>query len=359
MLDDVIIADATAHGFNWADENQAIPETARIVEAAYNFHRFISADPQLYLTREEYVRDWPVTDVSDTLFYEAGVDLISHHGTPIFDFFVDGQTATSKGYELKQRYPGRTLAYAAINPFVMNSATEIRDCIDRVADEGADGLKIYAARYANGNTYSQRLDDELHAYPAIERALSRGITVIATHKAVPLGPVHYEPYGVSDVPLACATFPQMRFEVVHTGMAFVEETVYLAAAFPNCYFNLENSFSLIAPAPRRFAEFFGALLAAGAENRILFSGGMAMNHPLIALRAFLDFEMPTDLVEGFGFPQVTDEIRRKVLGENYLRMHGIDPAEFRARIADDEVSKKQQAGLAPPWSHIRTAGVGR
>jgi hypothetical protein len=239
----------------------------------------------------------------------------------------------------------------------MDSASEIRDCIDRVADEGADGLKIYAARYANGKTYSQRLDDEQHAYPAIERALERGITVIATHKAVPLGPVHYEPYGVSDVPLACSTFPQMRFEVVHTGMAFVEETIYLAATFPNCYFNLENSFSLIAPAPRRFAEFFGALLAAGAEDRILFSGGMAMNHPLIAIRSFLDFEMPADLVEGFGVPPVTDEIRRKVLGVNYLRLHGIDPQEFRARIAGDEVSSRQKEGLAAPWSHLRATGA--
>jgi uncharacterized protein len=353
MLNDVIIADATAHGFNWADSNHAIAGTAGVVETVYNFHRFISADTALHLTREEFIRDWPVQQVADVLFFESGVDLICHHGTPIFDFFIDGQTRTSKGYELKQIYPGRALAYAAINPFVMDSESEIRECIDRVADEGADGLKIYAARYSDGKTYSQRLDDESHAYPAIERALERGINVIATHKAVPLGPVHYEPYGVSDVPLACATFPEMRFEVVHTGMAFVEETVYLASAFPNCYFNLENSFSLIAPAPRRFAEFFGALLAAGAEDRILYSSGMAMNHPLIALRSFLAFQMPEDIVEGFGVPRVTDEIRRKVLGENYLRMHGIDPTEFRERIVGDEVSIKQQAGLAAPWSHIR------
>jgi predicted TIM-barrel fold metal-dependent hydrolase len=155
------------------------------------------------------------------------------------------------------------------------------------------------------------------------------------------------------MPLACAQFPEMSFEVVHTGMAFVEETVFLAMTQPNCFFNLETSFATIGRQPRRFAEFIGALLSYGAADRLLYASGMSLVHPLHSLRAFMEFEMPADLVRGRGYPEMTDDIRRLILGENFLRMHGIDSAELRSAIADDEVSQRQAKGLEPAWSNVR------
>jgi predicted TIM-barrel fold metal-dependent hydrolase len=353
MLNTMIVADATAHCYNWSTPNMKSGEAPAIRDAAYGFHQLLTGGPELRLTKDEFARNWQIDEVASTLYLEAGVDLIAYHGTPIYDYWLDGHSATDKGYELKRRFPGRALVYAAFNPFVLDSVSQIRDTVDAAAEAGADGLKLYAARYDAGRTFPQRLDDEKYAFPAIERALERGIRVVATHKALPVGPVHYEPYGVSDLPLACAAFPGMRFEVVHAGMAFVEETAFLAATHPNCYFNLETSFATIRPAPRRFAEFLGALLAAGAQDRILYSSGMSMAHPRIALDSFARFSMPRDLVEECGIPELTDEIRRGILGENYLRLHGIDPGGFRTAIAADAISRRQAAGHAEPWSHLR------
>jgi predicted TIM-barrel fold metal-dependent hydrolase len=331
----------------------ASSESPAIRDAAFGFHQLLTGDPALLLTKDEFARNWQIDEVADTLYLEAGVDLIAYHGTPIHDYWHDGHSATDKGYELKRRFPERTLVYAAFNPFVLDSVSQIRDTVDAAAEAGADGLKLYAARYDRGRTFPQRLDDEKYAYPAIERALERGIKAVATHKALPVGPVHYEPYGVSDLPLACAVFPQMAFEVVHAGMAFVEETAFLAASHPNCYFNLEISFAMIRPAPRRFAEFLGALLAAGAQDRIFYSSGVSMVHPRIALESFAGFTMPRDLVDDYGIPDLTPEVRRGILGENYLRLHGIDPGQFRTATADDAISRGQAAGAAEPWSHLR------
>jgi uncharacterized protein len=332
MLGDMIVADATMHGYNWAESNLAVPEAAPIVEASYGLHHLLTSDPSLELTYDEFVRDWPIDQAAETLYFEGGVDLVCHHGTPIHDFFFDGHADTEKGFELKKRFPGRSLAYGAINPFVLDDAAAIRREVDRLVDAGSDGLKLYAGRYVGGKTYAQRLDDEKHAYPMIERALERGVRAIATHKAVPLGPVHYEPYGVADIPGPCAEFPEMNFEIVHAGMAFVEETAFLAASFPNCWFNLETSFAMIRPAPRRFAQLLGALLAMGAADRILYASGLSLVHPLVALRAFAEFEMPQDLVEEFGLPPLTDEVKRKILGENLLRLHGMDVEATKARV---------------------------
>jgi len=358
MLDNMIIADATAHGFNWTPENLAVKESERIVTGSWAFHQGVTADyPELMLTEAEFKQDWQSPDVAEGLFYEAGIDVICHHGTPIYDFFKDGHAATHKGFELLQQYPQRVVAYAAMNPWQYDSAREIRDEVDRLVDLGATGLKIYAARYAGGTTLSNRMDDERYAYPMIERAIERGVKAVASHKAIPIGPVNYEPYGVSDFPLACARFPEMNFEVVHSGMAFLQETAFLASSQPNCYFNLETSFAIQTKQPRRFAELLGTLLRAGAGERIMYASGFSLFHPLLALRAFMDFEMPEDLVTGFGMPRMTDAIRANILGLNFFRLHGIDPMEFRAATQHDEVAERQAHGLEEPWSNMRARAL--
>ncbi len=38
-------------------------------------------------------------------------------------------------------------------------------------------------------------------------------------------------------------------------------------------------------------------------------------------------------VEGYGYPQLTERAKRKILGENLLRLSGMDPDETRQRLA--------------------------
>jgi predicted TIM-barrel fold metal-dependent hydrolase len=361
MLNDMLIADATAHCYNWTQENVAVPEAQPVVSGSWAHHQYVSADrPELLLTEAEFKQDWQGADLAPTLFFEAGIDLIGYHGTPIWDFFKDGHSDSEKGFVLRREYPNRVIAYAGMNPWGFETAREIRAEVDRLADAGATGLKLYAARYVNGATLANPMDDEKHAYPMIERAIERGIRAIASHKALPVGPVRYQPYGVDDFPAACAAFPEMNFEIVHAGMAFLEETTFLASCHKNCYFNLETSFSIITKQPRRFAQLIGALLMAGGQDRIVYASNFGMFHPILALESFLEFEMPEDLVADYDFPVLTDEVKAKILGLNYLRMHGIDPVEFRAAIADDPVSKRQANGLEVPWSNLRerAASVG-
>jgi predicted TIM-barrel fold metal-dependent hydrolase len=345
----MILCDGVVHGYNWTPENWAVPEAAMGAAAGAGFHSFLTPDDSTRLSQEEFLRDWKPEELEEILFAESPLDLVAHHGTPIWDFFKDGHSDTEKGFELKKKNPNRVLVYGAANPFEGDKA--LRD-LEELADRGADAIKVYAARYQEGRTYEQRLDDPEFGYPFIQKALDLGIKVIATHKAMPFGPVRSAPYGVQDLPEACSIFPEMTFEVVHTGFAFVEDTAFLAA-LPNCWFNLEAAVSLIYNAPRRFAEFIGLFMQSGAADRIVFASGCTLAHPRPLIEKLLEFEMPEDLVEGFGYPQMTDEIKRGILGENYLRMHGIDKDSFLASIEDDQWSQRQQAGLAEPWSHHR------
>jgi hypothetical protein len=74
------------------------------------------------------------------------------------------------------------------------------------------------------------------------------------------------------------------------------------------------------------------------------------------LEAFLEFEMPADLIEGYGFPPLTEETKRKLLGENYCRLHGLDVDDVKASVANDDwAQRRSEAGSPEPWASLRRA----
>jgi uncharacterized protein len=350
MVGDVIVADATVHAYNWSEENYAIPIASMTTAAGVGFHGWLTTDEASKLTEAEFRRNWLAKELEQALFFESPVDIAAHHGTPIWDYYKDGHSDTNKGIELRELQPDRTIVYGAVNPF--HGERCLRDVERLVKEHNVDGIKVYAARYDQGKTYEQRLDDPEFGYPFIEKCLELGVRVIATHKAVPFGPVRSEAYNVRDLPEVCAVFPEMNFEIVHAGFAFVEDTAFLAG-FPNVWLNLEFSAALVTKAPRRVAEFVGHFATMGGADRILFSTTCTLLHPKFVIEEFMKLEMPEDLIEGFGYPEITPELMRGFMGENYLRLHQIDPNEFRARVADDAVSRAQAGELPAPWSHLR------
>jgi hypothetical protein len=100
----------------------------------------------------------------------------------------------------------------------------------------------------------------------------------------------------------------------------------------------------------------GRFLLHGAEDRIVFSTGCPLVHPAPMIQQFLDFEMPKDLVEGQGYPEFSDEIKRKVLGQNFLNLHGIDADELREKTKDDEWSRRRaEEGTVDTWDNLRAS----
>jgi hypothetical protein len=92
----------------------------------------------------------------------------------------------------------------------------------------------------------------------------------------------------------------------------------------------------------------------GGEDRILWASGAMFAHPQVVLEAFRDFEMPQDLVEGYGFPPLTEQAKRKMLGENYCRLHGLDVDELKKNVANDEWARQRHDAPSPePWSTVR------
>jgi predicted TIM-barrel fold metal-dependent hydrolase len=166
-----------------------------------------------------------------------------------------------------------------------------------------------------------------------------------------------EHYKVDDIDRACMAFPNLNFEIVHGGMAFLEETAWQLARFPNVYVNLEITCALAATRPGAFLHAMAALLGPGgasAVDRILWGTGAMAFHPQPLLETFVrEFAFPEPLVASTGLPQIDRPAKRKILFENYARTTGLDLQARLEATRDDGFARRRRAGPAAPFSTSR------
>jgi len=350
------VVDAVIHGYNLTESNM-VGSGASMEEFAvgvYHHHKMFSpADEYFHLTQAEFIDDWAPEDLAHAVFAESSADMAVYHTVPMFDFWKDGSSPLEKGLAMRAKHPGRVLVYGAVNP--LNTREAATEAKRQVEELGVDGIKLYPASYYAGKTIGWRMDDPVIAFPIFEQLLELGITNVAVHKAMPLGPAPLGPFKVDDVAGAAHEFPDMNFQIVHGGYAFVEETALMLHKFPNIYVNLEATASYAMRRPKLFAQAIGEFLYWGTPEQIIFASGAPLTHPRPAIEAMLNFDMPKDLMEEYGYPAVDDAQRGLMVGGNLARIHGIDIEAQRAQVADDEFSQIQRAngGPAEPWSGLR------
>lgn len=346
----MFVIDAVAHGLHFAPENQAAPDYHPEV-GSHEYKRVHlrfapRGRPEYVLDQERWLRGADPDLLAHALFSESATDFAIYHGVPQFGVFTDGGSPLWVGSEMRRRWPHRVALYGPINPWRADALDEV----DRlVEEEGVIGLKLYPADLDEGRVTSFRMDDETLLYPLYERARARGIRSVAVHKAIPIGTFPSAPYRVDDVEGPAAEFPDIQFEVVHGGAAFLEETAILLGRFPNVVVNLEATSALLNIAPGRFAQILGTLLSQWqGSDRVFWGTGATALHPQPLLEAFRELEMPRQLVEEFGMPELTQGLKAKILGENCAKALGLDIDELKKAHALDEFSQLDE--LAPPWS---------
>ncbi len=353
MIDGAFVIDAVTHGYNVSPENFASGGASKKFAAmAYPLiHEALSPrDPKWRLTREQFERKADPEMLAWCLFGESQTDFGVYHAPAMFGIFKDGGSPIDVGLEVARLAPGRMMMYGSVRPWDVEAA---KDEIDRqVTELGVTGLKLYPNDLWEGRLASFRLNDERLAFPIFEHARKRGIRSIAIHKAIVFGPAPLSDYRLDDVEPAALAFRDLNFEIVHGGWAFLEDTALLAQCYPNVWVNLEGGSAFLNVAPLRFAHLIGSMLTAHAEDRVLWATGAMAAHPRPMLERFWDFQIPVELQEGYGYPPLTGEIKRKILGENFARLHGLDLGLLQARVADDTWERRRrEEGLAEPWSH--------
>ncbi len=354
-----LIGDAVIHAYNLTPGNRARAaseeEFGIVRDMMAGIHQLWS-DPGYVCPPDAYLGTWNADELASAVFFESETDFAVYHEVPLFPVFKDGGSQLSAGIELKERFPGRVYLYGGVDATLpTDRAIERMDWLNEAV--GVVGFKFYPVTglYDEyGRADGVLFDDIERMYPLLRHADTIGVRHVAMHKAVPFRLEPMDPFlNVNDYSPAAVAFPNITFEVVHSGMAFLEETSSLIARHPNVYANLEITMNLIVRFPRRFARILGTMLSMAPPEKIMYGTGCMLTHTRPIIEAFRDFEMPKDLVEEEGVPPLDDAMKDKILGGNLLALLGLDEATVRAQVAGDEVDAfRREHGLAAPWSRI-------
>jgi predicted TIM-barrel fold metal-dependent hydrolase len=272
--------------------------------------------------------------------------------------------------ELVERLaPARILAHGIVHPNL--GAVELDAMPALVEKNRVVGWKVYTPWGPDGKGFF--LDEEAIGPPFLERVRATGVKRVFLHKGLPW-PTFDRPFASPrDIGPMAARFPDVQFIVYHSGYEpTVTEGAYdpagggvdrliaslAAAKIPrsaNVWAELGGTWQLLMTRPDEAAHVLGKLLAAVGEDRILWgSDALFVGTPQPQIDALRAFQIPDELREKHGYPALTDEIKRKVLGWNAVKLLGIDAHATRKAITADEIQDRKHAAasektVAPPF----------
>ena len=327
---DAFVFDCVCHIFNFDPANAIGPPGQLFDEHLYAFHQLLTKEGEKVLSREEFMKEWSVDEIYDMVIEGSDTDMIVAQPLPLTDLFHDGLSPWEKCAEMAARHPDRAVFWGSVNPLEGKKALDLMT--RQVEDHGAKAFKFYNVRYDYGQPFPWRMDDPRIAYPVFERAQELGVNLIGVHKGVPLGPQPIEHTRTFDMDGAAANFPDINFVIFHVGLPWLDEVLWQLVRYPNLYASIAATVNFISRQPRVFAETLGKMMWWCGEDKIIYGGESPIWHPQWALEAFWNFELPRDIVEERGYPQLTEQAKRKILGENLARLHGIDVEAKKAEL---------------------------
>jgi len=231
-----------------------------------------------------------------------------------------------------------------------------------------------------------RMDDEQVAYPTYEiisnsqaklRDTKPGIGNICVHKGLaPNEEATPEIGHPSDIPKAATDWPNLNFIIYHScirprffyheslqeiesgalrggvpDISWTTEFAQLVADFPNVYAEIGTTWaSTVITFPTVAAHILGQLLKFLGEDRVVFgSDSVWYGSPQWQIEALWRFEIPEEMREQYGYPELTETAKRKILGLNSARLYQLSstrtvtaqgeyrpvPPDYASRIPDE------------------------
>ena len=263
------------------------------------------------------------------LFEESDTDMAMVQTVPLFGVFKEGMVPARAAHELAASNPDRFVFCGGVDPIFQGVKVAREEMRRQVEEWGAISFKFYQAQTMR---HWWSADDREIAYPLFEQAQELGIKLIQFHKGLPLGRQRVETLKPNDIQQAAYDFPDLTFGIHHMGDPYIDETINVAARFPNVILILPLLFNLYFVQPTPMTHRLGqALLHVGADR--LCYGTDAFLWPKVQLYIDLlsELQFSPELQDGYGYPEITPEMRGQMLGGNIARALGIDLAARAAR----------------------------
>jgi hypothetical protein len=210
----------------------------------------------------------------------------------------------------------------------------------------------------------------------LDRARATGIDIVSVHKGFGGGSRYASPV---DIGPAARAHPDLKFVVYHSGYEAdgmegpydpdgggvdrLVRTLSDASIPPgsNVYAELGSTWFNVMRDPDQAAHTLGkVLVAVGPDNVVWGTDSIWYGSPQAQIEAFRAFEITPEYQERFGYPPLTAELKRKILGANGAALYGVAPVTSACRFSPEELEQARAAvGVRPASYGPRTAAAVR
>jgi predicted TIM-barrel fold metal-dependent hydrolase len=281
------------------------------------------------------------------------------------EILTAAQTAAARDFVNKVSGSQRMLAHALL--YVGKGNLDyIRQQAEELKPDSWKGYNIGTSAKVDDDPLSPmrqwRHDDEAVAYPTFELIQSMydkvkgerpGFNNICVHKGlVDNMPPRPEVGHPADLPKAARDWPKLNFITYHSciqpaffmydswvqsrgtrlregvpDIAWTTEYAVLCRDLPNTYAEIGTTWaSAIVTFPTLAAHLLGQLLKFFGPDRVVFgSDAVWYGSPQWQIEALWRFQIPEELQKKYGYPALTTENKRKILGLNSARLYGMKP----------------------------------
>jgi hypothetical protein len=300
------------------------------------------------------------------------------------EILTAAQTAAARNFVNDISGSTRLLAHGLLYVGKGNLAF-IQEQIDKNQPDSWKGYNISNAAKIDDDPNSLmrqwRHDDPDVAYPTfelIQRTYDRikdrkpGFNNICVHKGLAPGPPDPKRGHPDDLPKAARDWPKLNFISYHAciqpnffmadalaevqanklrggvpNVSWTTEYAQLVQGLSNCYAEIGTTWaSSVVTFPTIAAHIMGQLMKYLGEDRIVFgSDSVWYGSPQWQIEALWRFQIPAELREKYGYPELTETAKRKILGLNSAKLYGIRaldtasykpvPKDYESRMTDE------------------------
>lgn len=253
----------------------------------------------------------------------------------------------------------RSLIHGGVLP---NEPGQIEFMEVQAREYKVDAWKLYPQWGPEGTGFF--MDDPRYGLPMLEKARDLGVTIVTSHRGLPLPGLDYEYSKPGDIVRVGRMYPDLTFVCYHSGFEYqATEGLYdpdndqgvdrLIKAYVehgyepnqgNVYAELGSCWRYFMSKPDQAAHLMGKLLKYLGEERICWGTDcLWYGSPQDQIQAFRSFEISEEFQNRYGYPALTPEAKRKIFGLNAARIHSIDSESLRACTENDPLSSFKQA----------------
>jgi predicted TIM-barrel fold metal-dependent hydrolase len=223
-----------------------------------------------------------------------------------------------------QGHPDRITGYASANP----TATGIASKVKAWAEMGFAALSIYPPE----GFYP----DDRDVYPFYEACVANGIRTVFVHTGLLSMPQLLLKYAQpTHLDAAARDFPEINFVAEHFGYPWENDLIAVAWKHSNVYICSTYLAASLPWAPGDFYHAYGrALRDIGNSKQVVWGSDWVFwteTSVTAQIQAIRDLQMPDDLRERYGYPEITDEIRGDLLGNAARAMLRLPDRETTVR----------------------------